>query len=165
MHTGAVLEGFLRFPETTQDFLSTMGAALFGYNVSRGIHSGLNSGVNRPLFHLLVKEMQWRPFIFRRHEGKLETFAKICVVASLETLHEDPTVRIRDKQAAWKLLSKISRTAPGCTCVYIKEIQWSHSHWLGEAGLFSLVLSRLMYALPVWGPLLYISVWHSVSLT
>ena len=42
-----------------------------------------------------------------------ETFAKICVVASLETLREDPTVRIRDKQAAWKLLSKISRTVPG----------------------------------------------------
>ena len=55
---GAVLEGFLRFPETTQDFPSTMGAALFGYNVSRGIHSGLNSGINWPLFHLLVKEMQ-----------------------------------------------------------------------------------------------------------
>ena len=55
---GAVLEGFLRFPETTQDFPSTMGAALFGYNVSRGIHSGLNSGVNWPLFHLLVKEMR-----------------------------------------------------------------------------------------------------------
>ena len=51
-------------------------------------------------------------FFFGRHEGKLETFAKICVVASLETLREDPTVRIRDKQAAWKLLSKISRTAP-----------------------------------------------------
>jgi len=51
-------------------------------------------------------------FFFGRHEGKLKTFAKICVVASLETLHEDPTVRIRDKQAAWKLLSKISRTAP-----------------------------------------------------
>ena len=44
-HTGAVLEGFLRFPETTQDFPSTMGAPLFGCNVSRGIHSGLNSGV------------------------------------------------------------------------------------------------------------------------
>ena len=57
--------------------------------------------------------MRWRPFFFGRHEGKLETFAKICVVASLETLREDPTVRIRDKQAAWKLLSKISRTAPG----------------------------------------------------
>ena len=42
----------------------------------------------------------------------METFAKICVVASLETLREDPTVRIHDKQAAWKLLSKMSRTAP-----------------------------------------------------
>jgi len=84
-----------------------MGAPLFGYNISRGMHSGLNSGVNWPLFQLLVK-------FFGRHEGKLETFAKICVVASLETLREDPTVRIRDKQAAWKLLSKISRTAPVC---------------------------------------------------
>ena len=55
--TGAVLEGFLRFPETTQDFPSTMGAPLFGYNISRGIHSGLNSSVNWPLFLLEVKEM------------------------------------------------------------------------------------------------------------
>ena len=59
-----------------------------------------------PLFGL-------KTFFFGRHEGKLETFAKNCVAASLETLREDPTVRIRDKQAAWKLLSKISRTAPG----------------------------------------------------
>jgi len=54
---GAVLEGFLRFPETTQDFPSTIGVPLFGYNISRGIHSGLNSGVNWPLFRLEVKEM------------------------------------------------------------------------------------------------------------
>jgi len=44
--------------ETTQDFPSSMGVALFRYNVSQGIHSGLNSGVNWPLFQLLVKEMQ-----------------------------------------------------------------------------------------------------------
>ena len=49
---GAVLEGFLRFPETTQDFPAMMGAPLFGYNISRGIHSGLNSSVNWPLFQL-----------------------------------------------------------------------------------------------------------------
>ena len=57
--TGAVLEGFLRFPETTQDFPSAMGAPLFGYNISRGIHcdSGLNSSINWPLFQLEVKEM------------------------------------------------------------------------------------------------------------
>ena len=58
MCPGAVLEGFLRFQETTQDFPSSMGAPLFSYNVSRGMHSGLNSGVNWPLFQLLVKEMQ-----------------------------------------------------------------------------------------------------------
>ena len=51
-------------------------------------------------------------FFFGRHKGKLETFAKICVAASMETLREDPTVRVRDKQAVWKLLSEISRTAP-----------------------------------------------------
>ena len=55
-----------------------------------------------------------KTFFFGRHEGKLETFAKICVAASLETLREDLTVRVRDKQAAWKLLSEISRTAPVC---------------------------------------------------
>ena len=89
--------GFLRFPETTQDFPSTMGAPLFGYNVSRGIHSVLNSGVNWPLFQLR-KCSEY--FFFGCHKGKLETFAKICVVASLETLCEDPTVHIRDKEAA-----------------------------------------------------------------
>ena len=51
-------------------------------------------------------------FFFGRHEGKLETFAKICVAASLETLREYLTVGICDKQVAWKLLSEISRTAP-----------------------------------------------------
>ena len=54
LSAGAVLEGFLRFLETTQDFPSTMGVPLFGHN----IHSGLNSSVNWPLFQLLVKEMQ-----------------------------------------------------------------------------------------------------------
>ena len=54
-----------------------------------------------------------KTFFFDRHKGKLETFAKICVAASLETLSEELTVRVHDKQASWKLLSKISRTAPG----------------------------------------------------
>ena len=68
-------------------------------------------------FHLKLRKCN-EDLFFGRHEGKLETFAKICVVASLETLREDPTVRIRDKQAAWKLLSEISRTAPGTTVLY-----------------------------------------------
>ena len=38
------------------------------------------------------------PF-FGRHKGKLETFAKISVAASLETLHEDPTVHALLKSA------------------------------------------------------------------
>jgi len=53
-----------------------------------------------------------KTLFFGHHEGKLETFGKICVAASLETLRDDLTVRVRDKQAAWKLLSEISRTAP-----------------------------------------------------
>ena len=59
-----------------------------------------------------------KTFFFGRHEGKLETFAKICVAVSLEALREDLTVRVRDKQAAWKLLSEISRTAPGLYSIY-----------------------------------------------
>ena len=47
-----------------------------------------------------MKTFFWRPL------------QKNCVAASLETLREDPTVRVRNKQAVWKLLSKISRTAP-----------------------------------------------------
>jgi len=60
-----------------------------------------------------------KTFFFGRHEGKLETFSKICIAASLETLHEDPTVCVRDKQAVWKLLSEISRTAlaSGYSCM------------------------------------------------
>ena len=63
-------------------------------------------------FDLKLRKCSEELFFFGRHEGKLETFAKICVAASLETLREDLTVRVRDKQAAWKLLSEISRTAP-----------------------------------------------------
>ena len=36
-----------------------------------------------------------KTFVFGRHEGKMETFAKICVAASMETLREDPTVTNR----------------------------------------------------------------------
>ena len=96
-----------------------MGVPLFGYNVSgasaRGIHSGLNSGVTGFCFDSKLRKCSEDPFFFGRHEGKLEIFTKICrVAASLETLREDPTVRFRDKQAVWKLLSEISRTSPAC---------------------------------------------------
>ena len=113
MPSGAVLEGFLRFPETIQDFPSTMGAPLSGYNISRGIHSGLNSSVTGFCFDSKLRKCRedlffWSP---RRKIGQL---CKICVAALLETLREDPTVRVHDKQAVWKLLSKISRTTPVC---------------------------------------------------
>ena len=46
-----------------------------------------------------MKTFFWRPL------------QKNCVAASLETLREDGS-HVRNKQAVWKLLSKISRTAP-----------------------------------------------------
>ena len=64
-------------------------------------------------------------FIFGRHEGKLETFAKICVTASLETLH---AVCVRDKQADWKLLSEISRTAPAQ--IYVSDSLWAVQRYI-----------------------------------
>jgi len=92
-----------------------MGVPLFGYNISRSIHSGLNSGVKTGLcFDSKLRKCN-EDLFFGRHKGKLETFAKICVAALLEILHEDPTVHVRDKQADWKLLNKISRTAPAVT--------------------------------------------------
>jgi len=38
--SGTVLEGFLRFPETTQDFPTKMGVPLFSYKVSRAVCTG-----------------------------------------------------------------------------------------------------------------------------
>jgi len=84
-----------------------MGAPLLGTTFHEPYTAGGVTG-----FCFEVKEMQWRTFFFGRHEGKLETFAKNCVAASLETLRDDPAARVRDKQAVWKLLSKISRTTP-----------------------------------------------------
>jgi len=57
----------------------------------------LNSGVTGFLFRVKIKkssdDLVFFFFFFGRHEGKLETFAKICVAASLETLCKDPTIR------------------------------------------------------------------------
>ena len=89
------------------------GCAPFGYNVSRGIQSRLNSGISGLCFGSKLRKCS-EDLFFGCHKEKLETFAKICVAASLETQREDPTARVRDKQAVWKLLSKISRTAPVC---------------------------------------------------
>ena len=106
----AVLEGFLRFPETTQGFPSMMGAPFFSYKVSRGIHSGLNSGVTGFCFDLKLRKCSEDLFFFffGCHEGKLETFTKICVAASLETLRKDPTVLALQKSATNKLFGNYS---------------------------------------------------------
>jgi len=56
-------------------------------------------------FFLVAMKENWRPS------------QKNCVAASLETLREDPAVCVHDKQAVWKLLSKISRTAPGLVLI------------------------------------------------
>jgi len=49
-----------------------------------------------------------KTFFFGRHEGKLETYAKICVAASLETLRKDPTVRALQKSATNRLFGNYS---------------------------------------------------------
>ena len=61
---GTVLKGFLRFPETTQDFPSTMGAPLFGYNVLRGTRSGVNRGVTGLFFELELRKCSEVLFFF-----------------------------------------------------------------------------------------------------
>ena len=102
-----VLEGFLRFPETTQDFPLMVGAPLFSYKVSQGIHSRLNSGVTGFCFQLEVKEDLYL-HIFCHHKGELETFAKICVAVSLETLRKNLTVRALQKSATNRLFGNYS---------------------------------------------------------
>ena len=49
-HAGAVLEGVLRFPETTQDFPSTMGTPLFSCKVSQGMHKATNLQNNKQIY-------------------------------------------------------------------------------------------------------------------
>jgi len=114
---GADLEGFLRFPETTQDFPLTMGTPLFSYKVLRGTHSGLNSSVTGFCFDTKSRKCS-EDFFFGRHEGKLETFAKnlCCSITGnpARRSHRTCTAKVCNKQAVWKLLSKISRTAPAC---------------------------------------------------
>jgi len=69
VYAGVVLEGFLRFPETTQDFPSTMGVPLFGYNFSRGIHSRLNSGVTGFCFELKLRKCSENLFLVTTKEN------------------------------------------------------------------------------------------------
>jgi len=81
-----------------------MGTPIISYKVSRGIHSGLlNSGVTGFCF-----DSKLRKCVFGRHEEKLETFTKISVAASLETLCEDPTVRALQKSATNRLFGNYS---------------------------------------------------------
>ena len=89
LKAGVVLEGFLRFLETTQDFPSMMGVLLFSYNVSRGIHSGLNSSVTGFCFDSKLGNVV-KTFIYLFFWSP-----KNCVAASLETLREDLTARTR----------------------------------------------------------------------
>ena len=56
-----------------------------------------------------MKTFLWSP---RRKIGDFRKNLYECVAVSMKTVCEDPTVRVRDKQAVWKLLSEISRTTP-----------------------------------------------------
>ena len=63
-----------------------MGTPLFSYKVSQGMHSVLNSSVTGFGFESKLRKSNDVLF-FGHHKGKLEAFTKICVAASLETLH------------------------------------------------------------------------------
>jgi len=85
----------------------------------------LNSGVTGFCFELKLRKSSDNLY-FGCHEGKLETFAKICVAASLETAHRSNhtcIAKVRDKRLFGNYTSKISRTVPafvhivfGCSC-------------------------------------------------
>ena len=112
--SGAVLEGFLRFPETTQDFPSTMGAPLFGYNVSRGIHSRLNSGVSGFCFDSKLRKCSEDHFFWSPQRKIIDLRKNLCCSItgnSVRRFHRTRTVKVRDKPV-WKPLSEICRTAP-----------------------------------------------------
>ena len=117
-YSGAVLEGFLRFPETTRDCPLTMGMPLFSYmyKVSRGIYSVLNSGItgfwfklklrksSDDLFLLVATKENWRPsqkFVLQRH---WKLCMKIPPYSHCKSLWQ---------QAVGNYSAKISRTAPG----------------------------------------------------
>ena len=101
----------------------TMGTLLFSYKVSWGIHSVLNSGVTGFCFESKLKKSS-EDLFFGCHEGKLETFGKISIAASLETLHKDSTVHCKSPQQQ-AVLNEISRTAPVCVYAsYLKNTRY-----------------------------------------
>jgi len=74
---------------------------------TRYTHSRLNSGVTGFCFDSKLRKCS-EDLFFGQHEGKLETYAKICVAASLETLREDPTVCALQKSATNRLFGNYS---------------------------------------------------------
>ena len=137
--SGAALEGFLRFPETAQDFPSMMGVPLFSYKVSRGMHSGLNSSVTGFCFDSKLRKCSedlffWLPW---RKIGDLRKNLCCSVTGnSAWRSHRTCTAKVHSKQAVWKLLNEISRTAPACSkTVYQCQL------WNPMQGLFKVISS------------------------
>jgi len=85
-----------------------MGTPLFSYKVSRSIHSVLNSGVTGFCFDWKLRKSS-EDLFFGRHEEKLETFAKICAAASLETLRKDTNICILQKSTTTGCLETTQR--------------------------------------------------------
>jgi len=110
--------GFRGVSRNHSGFPSTMGAPLFSYKVSRGIHSGLNSGVTGFCFNSKLRKCSENLFFFwsprRKIEDLRKKFVSECSVTGnfARRSHRTHTVKVRHKQAIWKVLSKISRTAP-----------------------------------------------------
>ena len=84
-----MLEGFLRFPETTQDLSLDDGYAPFQLK-----------GFTRHTQHADCFDLKLRKsnedFFFGRHEGKLGTFANLC--CSVLRSHRTRTAKVRDNR-------------------------------------------------------------------
>ena len=90
-----------------------MGTPLFSYKVSQSIHSMLNSSVTGFRFESKLRKSSDDLFLVAMKENWRPS-QNLCRSIT-ETLREDPSIRAMQspqQQAVWKLLSKISRTAP-----------------------------------------------------
>jgi len=93
-----------------------MDALLFSYKVSRGMHTGLDSGVTGFCFDSKLRKCSEDLFFLVTTKENRRPLQKLLLQRhwnSAQKSHCTRTAKIRDKQAVWKLLSEISRTVPG----------------------------------------------------
>jgi len=85
-----------------------MGAPLFSYKVSRGIHSELNSGVTGFCFDSKLRKCSEDFFLVATKENWRPSQKFEFSAASLETLRKDPTIRALQKSTTNRLFENYS---------------------------------------------------------